>query len=75
VGELLQAARRPQPASRAAEAARTSVHPGGDRLFAYWEGGLDEDGRAAVQAHVTACPRCLDRFLEVGQLFHPGPHP
>jgi hypothetical protein len=71
IGELLQAALGAQPArpGRAAD----SLHPDGDRLFAYWEGGLDEAGREAVEAHVSACPRCLDRFLDVGELFLPDP--
>src|SRR5262245_3832853 len=71
VEELLRAARQvspapPPPPPPAALARRhpdltpavLSEHPTGDQLFAYWEGQLDEPGRAAVEAHANCCPAC-----------------
>jgi hypothetical protein len=49
-------------------------HLDGARLFAYWEGALDQPARRAVEEHALCCHGCLHWLLEVAGLFRrPSP--
>ena len=44
----------------------------GDRLFAYWEGTLDEDARHEVEEQARTCDECGRWLREIGKMFQFG---